>query len=304
MIDSDELDDRFSIEGEVGFAELENDLVFITISNKYADADICLYGAHVTSFRPHRSGEILWVSPDSYYEEGKAIRGGIPVCFPWFGPHANNTALPQHGFARLLYWEVKETASLANSETMVCLQLVSSEETKAFWPYDFVAEMIITVGLQLSIKLKVTNTSKESFSFSEALHSYFLISSIENIGISGLKDTAYHDQLSGQDGFQKSELLQIEGAETRHYFSTESTCVIHDPVFRRRVRIEKTGSKVTTVWNPGEETCLQIADMPDDAFHEFVCLETVNAFEHIVHLAAGESHELSAIIGLGDGLVE
>src|SRR5665648_530619 len=86
MIDIDELDEKFSIEGEVGFAELENDLVFVTVSNIHADADICLYGAHVTSFKPQNSMEILYLSPESSFEVGKPIRGGIPVCFPWFGP--------------------------------------------------------------------------------------------------------------------------------------------------------------------------------------------------------------------------
>ncbi len=151
MTDIDELDEKFSIEGELGFAQLENDLIFATVSNKYADADICLYGAHVTSFRPHNTMDILWLSPLSSFQEGSPIRGGIPVCFPWFGLHKSDAGKPQHGFGRLLYWEVVETASLPNGETSIRLQLASSDETKTYWPHDFCADMTIQVGRKLKV---------------------------------------------------------------------------------------------------------------------------------------------------------
>ena len=102
MINIDELEDKFSIEGEVGFSQLEGDLVYLSVWNKYADVDICLYGAHITNFKPYNTSEILWLSPTSYFEEGKPIRGGIPVCFPWFGPHKTDAEKPQHGFVRLM----------------------------------------------------------------------------------------------------------------------------------------------------------------------------------------------------------
>lgn len=300
MIDIDALEEKFSIEGEVGFSEMENDLVFITVSNKYAEADICLYGAHITNYKPYKTIEMLWLSEYSDFEEGKPIRGGIPVCFPWFGPHKTDSSLPQHGFARLMYWDVVETQSLPSRETLVRLQLCSSEKTKAYWNHDFCAEMIITVGKELTTTLKVTNTSAEPFEYSSALHSYFSLSAIGNITIEGLQNTKYHNQLEAGDFKQESELLTIEKAETRHYYDTEETCVINDDVFRRRISVEKAGSKVTTVWNPWEETCAKIEDMPDEAYHSFVCVETVNAFEDTVKLAPGEIHETSAIIGLED----
>lgn len=298
MIDIDELDDKFSIEGEVGFAELENDLVFITVSNKYADADICLYGAHITSFRPHNSMDLLWMSPDSSFELGKPIRGGIPVCFPWFGPHKTDPEKPQHGFGRLMYWEVVSTSTNTSGESVVKLQLCSSDETKVYWPYDFCAEMTIVVGKTLTATLKVTNTSGQPFDYTCALHTYYSLSAIESISIEGLKGTAYFDQLTGEFGIQEGEPLEITEALTRHYLNTESQVVIADSAFRRRIKVDKTGSKVTTVWNPGAETCAKIGDLPDDGFETFVCVEATNAFDYPVKLAAGESFETSAIIGL------
>lgn len=298
MIDIDELDDKFSIEGEVGFAELENELIFITVSNKYADADICLYGAHVTSFRPQNSMEILWMSPDSNFEVGKPIRGGIPVCFPWFGPHKTDPEKPQHGFARLMYWDVIETATLLSGETLIRLQLCSSEKTKTYWDYDFCSEMTIVVGLTLKVTLKVTNNSAIPFEYSCALHSYFYLSSIENLSIEGLECVSYYNQLTTENGVQNEYFLQIQKPLTRHYLNTETPVIIEDSIFRRRIKVDKSGSKVTTVWNPGEETCAKIEDLPDDAWETFVCVEATNAFDYPIRLAPGESYETTAIIGL------
>jgi len=298
MVDIDELDEKFSIEGEVGFAELEEDMIFLSVSNKYAEADICLYGAQITNYKTHNTMDILWMSPESNFTEGSPIRGGIPVCFPWFGPHKTDESKPQHGFARLMCWDVLETAVLPKGETLVRLQLCSSEETKAFWDYDFFAELEIIVGKTLSVALKVTNTSAKSFEYSSALHSYFNISSIEEILIEGLQNTKYHNQLEPGDFIQETEKLEIHNPVTHHYYDTETTCVIDDPVFNRRIQIAKSGSTCTTVWNPWEETCSKIDDLPDDAFQSFVCVETVNAFNNTIELAPGETHETTAIIGL------
>ena len=298
MIDIEELEDKYSIEGEVGFAELEENMAFITVSNKYADADICLYGAHITNFTPHKTMGILWMSPESNFGEGKPIRGGIPVCFPWFGPHKTDSAKPQHGFGRLMYWNVQETASLPTGETLVRLQLCSSAETKTFWDHEFCAEMTVIVGKTLTATLKVTNTSSIPFEYTCALHSYFNIPSIDEIAIEGLHGTRYINQLDGGDYLQETPLLEIKKAETRHYYNTETDCIIIDTLFNRRIRVAKSGSKITTVWNPGEETCQKIDDIPDDGFHNFICIEAVNAFNDVIYLAPGEMHETSAIIGI------
>jgi glucose-6-phosphate 1-epimerase len=190
------------------------------------------------------------------------------------------------------------TATLPGGESQIRLQLCSSEETKAYWPHDFCAEMTIIVGRTLEVSLKVTNTSSKSFEYTCALHSYYNLSAIDNIIIEGLQGTTYFNQLTGENGIQEEENLQIQEPITRHYLDTEAPVVIADSVFRRRIKAEKSGSKVTTVWNPGEETCAQIGDLPDDAFHEFVCVEATNAFGFPIKLAPGESHETSARIGL------
>jgi glucose-6-phosphate 1-epimerase len=300
MIDIDELDDKFAIEGEVGFAELDGELVYITVSNKYGDADICLYGAHVTSFRPRAQMDLLWMSDESNFEGGKPIRGGIPVCFPWFGPHKTDSNKPQHGFARLMYWEVVSTSTNAAAESVVKLQLTSSEETKEHWPHDFKAEITFVVGKKLTETLKVTNTSGEPFEYTCALHTYYSLSALESITIEGLQGLTYYNQLTGEKEIQEEEKLEITEALTRHYLNTESAVIIDDSAFRRRIKVDKAGSKVTTVWNPGAEASEKIADLPDDGYETFVCVEATNAFDYPVHLNPGESFETSAIIGIDD----
>ena len=300
MIDIEELEDKFSIEGEVGFAELVDGFTFVTVVNKFAEADICLYGGHITNFRPNNTMEILWMSSESKFQKGLPIRGGIPVCFPWFGQHKTDADKPLHGFARIMEWDVAETKSQPTGETLIRLKLNSSEETKALWAHDFSAELIIVVGKKLSTTLKVTNTSSETYEYTGALHSYFYFSSIENIAVEGLQNTKYHDQLVNENLEQAEPLLKIQKAETRHYYNTESPCIIHDSAFGRRIFAGKTGSKVTTVWNPGEEACRNIGDLHDDDYQTFLCVEAVNAFDDVITLKPGESHETSAIIGLAE----
>ena len=298
MNDLNELNEKFSLRGVVNFEKRTNDFIFLTVFNQYANAEICLYGAQITSFRPVNEPDILWMSSKSNFMSGKAIRGGIPVCFPWFGPHKTDSNKPQHGFGRLMTWEVTETAVMPNGETLMKFQLHSSEATKIYWPHDFIAGMTVVVGKTLNSTLKVTNTSSVQFEYSCALHSYYNISDIEEISIDGLGGTRYHKHNEPGDFLQDSAKLEIHQVEDRHYYDTEAPCIIEDPIFQRRIRVAKLGSRVTTVWNPWVDGCSKISDMPGDAYNSFVCIEAVNSFDDTVILKPGESHETSVIIGL------
>lgn len=298
MDDTDKLNTRFSLGGTVKFAKLNDKLIYLTVSNKFADTQICLYGAHIMSFKPHSSEEVLWMSSKSNFQVGQAIRGGIPVCFPWFGPHKTDPHKPQHGFGRLMVWDLAETSVKSTGETLIRLQLCSSEETKTFWPHDFCAELTVVVGQTLEVSLKVTNQSAEPFEYTCALHSYYNISSIKNIAITGLQGASYHSQLEPGEFVQKSAKIEIKKAETRHYHNTVATCMIEDSSFKRKIRIAKEGSKITTVWNPGKETCATIKDMDENGYLYFVCIEAVNAFDDVIKLAPNESHTTSTMIGL------
>ena len=298
MIDIQNLKQRFSIPGILSVSKRDNNFIYVNVSNQYADAEVFLYGAHITSFKPKNEEEILWMSPASNFIAGKAIRGGIPVCFPWFGPHKTDIRKPQHGFGRLMEWNLTSTGQNSIGETLIRLELSSSEETRAYWPCDFFAEMAISVGKTLKATLKITNISNAQFGYSCALHTYYSISSIEEIKIEGLKGSRYYKNDVAGKFIQESPKLEIHELVDRHYYETESTIVIEDPNLKRNIRATKKGSRVTTVWNPWLENCCKISDMPDYAYKSFVCVEAVNSFDDTIILNPGESHETSVSIGL------
>ncbi len=184
-----EMNCSFAIPGQLIFKEGAGALPRAEISNVHAAAAVSLYGAHVLSYRPEGTQEVLWLSKMSKFETGKAIRGGIPVCFPWFGPHPLDPQKPAHGFARLLPWDVLKTSALPGGETQLVLGLQSTETTWRLFPFDFSAEMAITIGEKLEVTMTAINTGSEPFTLSGALHSYFNISDIGNIAIDGLGGT-------------------------------------------------------------------------------------------------------------------
>ncbi len=298
MINIEELDDKFGIEGELGFMEQDGGLVFISVYNKHAEAEICLYGAYVTRFAPHGTFDVLWVSQASAFEESKPIRGGIPVCFPWFGPHESDEKMPMHGFARILYWDVVETAALPGGETRVVLQLAASGQTKAYWPYDFIARLEVLVGKQLEVRLLVENRGREAFSYTAALHSYYHVSMIGNISIEGLQNTQYYNFQDTTMKVQNDNLLIINGEVNRRYVETTAGCLLHDPAYMRTIEAKKIGSEATVVWNPWDEFCEKTPDLDDEDYQSFVCIEAANIYNNKIKLYPGDQHTTGVLIGV------
>lgn len=297
MMTIKELNDQFGINNNVVFKEGNGGFVFIHICNEYADAELCLYGAHLISYKPTGQPDILWMSKRALFQEGKAIRGGVPVCFPWFGPHLTDNTKPQHGFARLRYWEVESTRKNADGSVSVSLSLQQSTGSLAMWPYPFKAVAEFIIGKQLEIKLTVTNTGKENFEYSDALHTYFNISDIHSITIQGTRDTSYYE-FDKDLQKQTEELLTINKETDRKYIEHSSGCIISDPGYQRQLHCSKAGSKVTVIWNPWEAKTKTMNDMEPDGYKTFVCIEPVNAYRgiNIITLAPGESHTLAACI--------
>lgn len=297
----EQLNTAFGIAGKVTFAYGKGNLVSVRISTNNAIAEISLHGAQLLSYTPKGQQDIIWMSEKSLFEEGKAIRGGIPLCFPWFGPHPVDKAKPQHGFARLQNWEVKEVKETSDEDIVVAMTLQPSEKSLALWPYHFSATAEFIIGDNLEVKLTVTNTGKETFEYSDALHTYFNISSIDTIAIEGLQDATYFDGFGTELKTQNPHLLYFNTETNRRYVNTTSRCVIHDKGFHRKISVAKTGSKVTVVWNPGEETTKTIGDMLPNGYETFVCVEPANAYAGIdmITLAPGQTHTLSTTIKPG-----
>jgi glucose-6-phosphate 1-epimerase len=186
-VDIASLNKKYGIASKLEFTSGQGELQAAIITNVSAKASVAIYGAHVLSYRPKGQEEVLWMSSLSTFEEGNPIRGGIPVCFPWFGPHVSDSKKPQHGFARLQMWKVAETTNLPGGETQLRLTLRQNPKIKALWKYSFLAEMIITVGASLNVIFRCTNTGVEQFSYTGALHSYFAVSDIANVKIKGTR---------------------------------------------------------------------------------------------------------------------
>ncbi len=297
------LNAQFALTDELLFQPGENGLPKVQINNGLASAEVYLQGAHITAFQPRGGEPVLWMSPLAQFQRDKAIRGGVPVIWPWFGPHLIDKNKPQHGFARSIEWRVKATTALSDGSTRLQLQLKDTPTTHALWPHAFELTLTITVGTELTIELTSCNTGEQTFVAGGALHSYFAVGDVKKIHIDGLLGHLYIDQLDGNRIKQQNDAICIREEVDRIYFDTEDTCsegicAIFDAQFLRQIYIKKSGSHTTVVWNPWENKAKSMADFPDDGYRQMVCIETANAVDDVRHLAPGETHTLSQTIFL------
>ena len=279
------------------FEDAPGGLVRLRVSGPLCEAAVWLQGAHIAHYRPDGAQPVLFLSTASHFAPGKPIRGGVPVIFPWFGSRAGRPDSPAHGFARTLPWNVETLAADACGVVLLTLRLDSDDITRAHWPHDFILRHRITFGARLDMELEVRNVSGAPFLFEEALHTYLAVADVRRIGITGLEGTAYLDKVDG--GARKpqdTEPIRITGETDRVYLNTRATCVLDDPGLGRRITVAKSGSDTTVVWNPWIAKAKAMADFGDDEWPAMMCIETANAGESAITLAAGASHTMRAIV--------
>ena len=297
----DQLHERFAIDGVAEVVAGNGSLAVVRVSLPAASAEVYLHGAHVTSWRPvgltAKAEEVIFLSSRSKFQAGKAIRGGVPICFPWFRAKADDAKAPQHGFARTSEWTLESVERVGNS-VVVSLSLESSEATRALWRHEFRAVYRVSVGTELKLELAVTNTGDEDFAFEEALHTYHRVGDVERVRVAGLDGVNYLDNRDGNRAKAQSGDVVLTGAVDNAYIATETALEIDDPVLGRRVEIEKAGSVTTVVWNPWDEAAKAMADLDDGAWREFICVEASNILGGAVTLAPGGEHVISATIRL------
>jgi len=229
------------------------------------------------------------MSPQAVLQHGRPIRGGIPVCWPWFGPHEDGEK-PMHGFARLMMWQF-ERASETSLGVDLVLKLEDSVETQALWPFRFALRLHIHMGLELEVVLEVTNNDSKSWTMTGALHTYLAVGDARQIVLNGLHGTRYvEDRLS--PGKRPQQGPVVIDQEVDRMYASDASVIVDDPVMHRELRIEKAGSLSTVVWNPWIEKSTRLADLPDEAYPDFVCVETTNAGDDAVTLEPGETHLL------------
>jgi glucose-6-phosphate 1-epimerase len=298
----DALNAQHAISGQLAFADDLGDLVVARITNQHATAAVALQGGQVVGYTPHGAQPVLFVSRQSHYAPGKAIRGGIPVCWPWFGPHPSDASKPQHGFARTRPWQVLGASVADGGATVLRLGLADDAATQALWPHAFALELVVSVGAALAVTLIARNTGDAPFACTGALHSYFAVGDISAITIHGLDGATYVDKVAGGQEQVQHGPITIGGEVDRVYRDTSAACHVEDPALGRRIVVAKEGSRSTVVWNPWQAKAAQLADMADDEYQTFVCVETSNALDDVVTLAPNEEHRLTAMIsveGLG-----
>jgi D-hexose-6-phosphate mutarotase len=288
-----DLNARFGLADQLKFVEGPGGLVFAEIDNALGTAYLCLQGAHITTYRPKDQDEpVIWLSEYAKFAPGKSIRGGAPVCWPWFGAHATEAGFPGHGYARTVMWEVTQSAALASGETEITLMLVDNDQSRAQWPHKSQVELNVVVGGSLKANLVTTNLGETDLNIGEALHTYFHIGDIADIRVLGLENCEYVDKVGGVNRRTQSGAVAFDGEVDRVYVNTEATCVIEDRRLQRRIVVAKSGSRSTVVWTPWTEKADKMGDFGPDGWRRMVCVESANALENVVVVAAGQSHTM------------
>jgi glucose-6-phosphate 1-epimerase len=288
---------QFEIPDALRFEDGQGGLIRAVISTPEAEADVYLQGAHVAHWTPRSQRPVLFVSPKSLFAPGKAIRGGVPVIFPWFGARGDGKPGPAHGFARNTQWVIEGTKLRNDGRVEVTLALAPDDAARGFGYSAFHLRFRVTVGSELQIELETRNDGKKPLVYEEALHTYLAVANICQVSVFGLEGTAYIDKT---DGFKRKQLgnepLRITKETDQVHLGTKASCVVHDPVWNRRIIVEKNGSDSTVVWNPWIDKTKGMSDMAPNDWKEMICIETANAADNAVHLSPGASHKLTASI--------
>ncbi len=286
------LNTRHGIPGCVTFKQSPGGLALIEVENSQAGASLALQGAQVLTWAPKGQSAVIWLSEAAKFAPGKSLRGGVPVCWPWFGPHASEPNFPAHGYARTTSWAVVSTAALSDGRTRLVFELPSSEATRTWWPHDTALQLQITVGATLEMDLVTRNNSPASVEIGQALHTYFQVSDVRKVEVHGLEGCAYLDKVDGGLRKHQHASVTIAAEVDRIYLDTAADCLIEDPGLQRRIRIAKRGSRATVVWNPWLEKANKMGDLGDDGYLNMLCVESANAADDVVTLAPNEEHHL------------
>lgn len=264
----------------------------IEIKNEQASALISLQGAHILSWIPTGEDEVIWLSDDATFAAGKSIRGGIPICWPWFGAHDSNSDYPAHGFARTTEWQILSTEILEDGSTRIIFTMHSQPENETMWLPDTTVQFVVTVGKKLELELITHNNGDEAITIGQALHTYFNVADVSKVLLHGLDHTDYLDKLENYKRKRQFGPVTIREEVDRIYLDTFNDCIIEDRQLQRNIIIIKIGSHSTVVWNPWQETAGKMGDLGEQGYMKMLCVETSNAAEDVATIEAGEVHQL------------
>jgi glucose-6-phosphate 1-epimerase len=296
--------------------ECQKELVAIGVSNTAASAEIFLQGAQISRFKRKNQAPILFLSKQASYKQGQSLRGGIPICWPWFGQLEKNNeiitrqykdsmieSMPAHGFARTMNWELDSIEIIKHDLTVVEFSLyldtsvidkAKNNDNNFMWPFLTKLKYRIEIGEQLTASFTVCNQDSQDFAYSAALHSYFSIDHINNVIISGFSKTDYIDALDQWSEKKQIDDIAFNKEVDRIYKSSPKEIVLSDR--NRVITLASTGSKSTVIWNPWIKKSKQLSQFADNEYQSMVCIETANAAEDFISLKPGEERSLTLTI--------
>jgi glucose-6-phosphate 1-epimerase len=292
-----ELDRRFGIPGLARIREGDGAMPRVQITSPLCEAEMYLHGAQVTSWKPAGSDGALFLSAKSRWTDGQAIRGGIPICFPWFRAKANDPQAPAHGFVRTKAWQLE---SILEEDDAVVVSMVteSDEHTRRWWPGEFRLVHRATFGSQLKLELICANTGTTPLRFEEALHTYNRVADVQDVRLQGLDTVRFLDNTdSNKEKVQPGDVA-IASQTDSAYLNTSNTVELSDPKMRRRIRLAKANSLTTVVWNPWREKASELRDLADGEWTQFLCVEASNILDAAVHLEPRQQHRMTAILSV------
>lgn len=295
MTQPDLLNREFRVDG-LRFENGPGGLTVAVIETPLAKARLALQGAHLMEWAPSGVGEVLWMSARSQFEPGKPLRGGVPLCWPWFGAHAD-PALPMHGFARTALWTVEHASRNAGGQILLGLLLKPEDVPTPAWPHSWSLRYEVEFGKELVLRRTVFNKGEEPLSFAAALHSYFTVGDVRETILRGFEGLEYLDRLTGKRHVENTPVRFTEETD-RIYPHHPGAAEIEDPSLHRRIRIEKRGSASSVVWNPHVRKAQNLADFGDDEWPSMLCVESANVMDDAVTLGAKETHVLEVRISL------
>ena len=275
--------------GRVAFLDGCGDLPMLEVTTPWSSAEIYLHGAHVAQFKKKDEPPLLFLSQCSRFADGQPIRGGVPVIFPWFGPREG---LGQHGFARVKDWELKEVAPAADGSVQLHFRLPECPEAAAYPPCT--VDYVVTVNQSLTLELTVANNSKDrEFLFENCLHTYFAVSDITAVAIRGLNGVSYLDKVASfLEKTETGDPIRISSEVDRTYLNTTGPVEILDSRLGRRIRVEKSGSASTVLWNPWITKAQQMSDFGNEEYEQMVCVESGNVAANSINLSPGATSTL------------
>ena len=286
------LNQQFGLSEQLVFTLSRDDTPIALIKTALCHAQIALQGAQVYSWIPAGEQEVIWLSEDAVFAPAKSLRGGVPVCWPWFGAHATHKDFPAHGFARSVDWTVRQSRLLDDGRVYLVFELENKAGLQSMWPGDCRVTLHIKLGRSLEMELVSENNGHEAVSISEALHTYFAVQDVRQVQVHGLDNTDYLDKVDGYARKHQTGAVTINAEVDRVYLDSETECIIEDAAGHRHIHIQKRGSRSTVVWNPWQAKAEAMGDMGAQGYLSMLCVESANAMQNAITIPAGQQHSL------------